>query len=291
VSGDAVSVSATGVFADKNVGTGKTVTLTSTTGGADVGNYSITHQASSTANITAKDLTISGITAANKVYDNTTAATVSVGSVVTTGLVAGDAVTVAATGVFSDENVATGKTVTLTSSYAGADRNNYNITNQATTTASITALDVALSGSTGLTKVYDATAAIAPALSGGATGYGALDVTSPNNAALYGNALAADSALVGGLSLTGTPVFSGANAGTVDVQQGSVQLAGSRAGNYRLVWSNGAANTITQAPLTITANDDAKFYSQADSRPTMKVCATAVLLGDKHRPFWVAVWL
>jgi mucin-19 len=265
VSGDAVTVSATGEFADKNVGTGKTVTLTSTSGGADVANYSITHQATSSANITPKALSISGITAANKVYDNTTAAAVSVSSVVTTGLVLNDVVTVSATGVFSDENVATGKTVTLTSSYAGADRNNYNITNQATTTANITALDLDLSGSTGLTKVYDATAAIAPALSGGATGYGALGVTAPNNATLYADALTTDSALAGGLSITGTPVLSSANAGTVSVEQGSVQLSGTRAGNYRLVWSNGAANTITKAPLTITANDDAKFYSQADS--------------------------
>ena len=40
-------------------------------------------------------------------------------------LATNDVVTVGATGVFSDENVGTGKTVTLTSSYGGADRNNY----------------------------------------------------------------------------------------------------------------------------------------------------------------------
>lgn len=46
-----LNVKATGTFADKNVGTAKTVTLTSSYSGADVGNYSITDQASSTASI------------------------------------------------------------------------------------------------------------------------------------------------------------------------------------------------------------------------------------------------
>jgi hypothetical protein len=48
------------------------------------------------------------------------------------GLFAGDVVNVAATGLFSDKNVGTGKTVTLASSYSGADVGNYAITNQAT---------------------------------------------------------------------------------------------------------------------------------------------------------------
>jgi autotransporter-associated beta strand protein len=52
VDGDAVTVSATGTFDNKNVGTGKTVTLVETNGGDDVGNYSITDQGTTTANIT-----------------------------------------------------------------------------------------------------------------------------------------------------------------------------------------------------------------------------------------------
>jgi hypothetical protein len=205
------------VFADKNVGTGKTVTLTTTYGGADRNNYSITHQATSTANITPKALTISGITASDKTYDNTTGATLSVAagqsvsSLVGNALISGDDVTFnTISGVFSDENVGTGKTVTLTSSYTGAQRNNYTITSQATTTANITPLDVALSGSTGLTKVYDATTAVAPALTSPATGYGSLSV-----AAGFTSALTADNGINGGLVITGTPVFSNANAGTV----------------------------------------------------------------------------
>ena len=47
----------------RNVGTGKTVTVSGLTiGGADAGNYTLT-QPTTTANITAKALTVSGITA------------------------------------------------------------------------------------------------------------------------------------------------------------------------------------------------------------------------------------
>jgi hypothetical protein len=161
ISGDVVTASATGVFATKNVGTAKTVTLTSSYAGADVDNYQITNQATSSANITPKALTISGITAADKTYDNTTAADVSVSGVVKTGLVLHDVVDVAVTGAFSDENASTGKTVTLTSSYSGDDVANYTIASQASTTASITPLDVELPASTGLTKVYDASTMVA----------------------------------------------------------------------------------------------------------------------------------
>ena len=52
--GDLVTVSATGTFDNKNVGTGKTVTLAETNAGDDVANYTITDQGSTTANITAK---------------------------------------------------------------------------------------------------------------------------------------------------------------------------------------------------------------------------------------------
>ena len=46
-----------GVFNNANVGTGKTVTITSSYGGADLNNYTITDQASTTGNIVAKALT------------------------------------------------------------------------------------------------------------------------------------------------------------------------------------------------------------------------------------------
>ena len=60
------------------MGSGKTVTLSSSYSGNDSGNYTITDQASTTANITAKALTMSGLSVpSSKVYDGTTTAVVS----------------------------------------------------------------------------------------------------------------------------------------------------------------------------------------------------------------------
>ena len=74
VGSDVVTVSATGAFADVNVGTGKTVSISGLTlGGADAGNYELdasNSQASTTADITAKALTVTA-EAKSKVYGET----------------------------------------------------------------------------------------------------------------------------------------------------------------------------------------------------------------------------
>src|SRR5439155_852279 len=64
----------TAAFADKNVGTAKTVTLTGASlTGADAGNYALGAVGTTTANITA--LGVSGsFTADNKTYDTLTSA-------------------------------------------------------------------------------------------------------------------------------------------------------------------------------------------------------------------------
>ncbi len=107
---DVVSGSAIGTFADKNVGTGKTVTVgTVTLSGADAANYTVGAANNPTANITAASLTATA-SAANKTYDTTNAATV---SIVLGGVLGSDVVSGSATGTFADKNVGTGKTVTV----------------------------------------------------------------------------------------------------------------------------------------------------------------------------------
>ena len=154
VSGDTFNGTYTGAFSDKNVGTGKTVTITSSYTGADVSNYSVTDQSSTTANITAKSLTVSGITASNKTYDSTTSATLDTSSLLYSGLISGDTFTGSYSGVFANANVGTGKTVTITSSYTGADVNNYSVTDQSSTTADISAKALTATASTA-NKTYD----------------------------------------------------------------------------------------------------------------------------------------
>jgi filamentous hemagglutinin family protein len=141
-----LALTATGAaFTNVNAGANRTVTATGYaladgTGGGRASDYQLSStSASTTASITPAQLVVSGIQAGNKVYDGSTGASVSTGSAVFNGLVSGDDIGFAAvSGEFSDKNVGEGKTVTLTSSYTGADIGNYTITDQATTTAAIT---------------------------------------------------------------------------------------------------------------------------------------------------------
>ena len=137
VSGDNFVVSASGTFDNKNIGTGKTVTISSSYSGSDVSNYSVTNQASTTANITAKAITVSGITASDKSYDGSTTATLGTSNILYTGLINGDSFSGSYSGTFNNANVAANKTVTIASSYSGDDVSNYSITNQSSTSASI----------------------------------------------------------------------------------------------------------------------------------------------------------
>src|SRR5439155_16359040 len=138
--GDTVTlntVGAAGAFANASVGTGKTVTVSGLAlSGADAGNYSLT-QPVTTANITTKALTVSGITANNKVYDGTTNATLNVASAALVGVASGDVVTLntgSAAGVFANANVGTAKSVTISGwTLSGTNAANYTLTQPATT--------------------------------------------------------------------------------------------------------------------------------------------------------------
>jgi hypothetical protein len=83
----------------------------------------------------------SGVTAADKVYDATTTATINADSATLAGVLSGDTVTLAAasaTGAFATRNAGTGEVVNVSGlSLGGADASNYTLT-QPTTTASIT---------------------------------------------------------------------------------------------------------------------------------------------------------
>ncbi|MBN1904816.1 MAG: hypothetical protein JW927_06935, partial [Deltaproteobacteria bacterium] len=236
ISGDTVTVTSSGEFDNKNVGTGKTVTLTSSYGGADSGNYSITDQASTTANITQRAITISGITAANKVYDANDTATVY--TTAAGGWLAGDTVTVSSSGLFDNKNVGTGKTVNLTSSYGGADLGNYLITNQASTTANIT--QKALTASyTGINKVYDGT-------------------TNAQVTASSADIIAGDI-----INFSQNAHFTNKDAGIgKNINVTNIDLLGIDSANYNLqnITATATAN-ITPALLTVTASDDTRIFN------------------------------
>src|SRR5207237_2667801 len=123
-------------FADKSVGTAKAVSVTGISiTGPDAANYTFNTTASTTADITARALTVSAA-GVNKVYDGTTDATATLSD----DRVAGDDVADAyAAASFADKNVATAKTVSVTGiSISGPDAANYTSNTTARRPAEIT---------------------------------------------------------------------------------------------------------------------------------------------------------
>src|SRR5205814_2196314 len=111
VAGDTLSRSYTSAsFADKNVGTVKTVSVSGISiSGADAANYTANSTASTTADITAKTLLVSA-TGVNKVYDGSTNATVTL----TDNRVAGDTLSATYTSAsFANKSVGTAKSVSV----------------------------------------------------------------------------------------------------------------------------------------------------------------------------------
>lgn len=136
VSGDtfATETFTSALFDTEDVGTGKTVTVSGISiSGGDADNYTYTSNASDTANISARAVTVTGtFTAEPKQYDQTTSATVDdLSSLSLTGIADPDSgvVTIGSTtATFDSASVDTGKTVTLDSlTLTGANSSNYTV--------------------------------------------------------------------------------------------------------------------------------------------------------------------
>ncbi|MEJ7137176.1 beta strand repeat-containing protein [Amphibiibacter pelophylacis] len=255
-------------FSSKDVAAGKTVTVTGLalqdgSGGGLASNYALLDSAvTTTASITPKALTVSGISAADKVYDRTTDVTVDASRAVIEGLVGGDQVQVAAAGRFSDKNVGADKKVRLESSYSGGDRGNYTIADQASTTASITPRAARVGGITASDKAYDGTVA-----------------------ASVSTSQAAVSGLLDGdqVRVTVSGNFADRNAGTHAVDL-SVSHQGSDAANYSYSDQASATATITPRVITLTAPSVSRVYDGGTgytaSAAELAALATHLVKGD-----------
>ena len=135
ISPDLVTVTGgTAAFADKNVGLGKTVVAAGLVlGGDDAYNYALVSDgATNTASITSRTLTVTA-TGVAKVYDGTTAASVTLAD----DRVANDVLTASATAAFVDPNVGPAKSINVSGiNIFGTDSGNYVL---ASTTASASA--------------------------------------------------------------------------------------------------------------------------------------------------------
>ncbi|MFX4682026.1 YDG domain-containing protein, partial [Acinetobacter baumannii] len=82
--------------------------------------YVLNAPVTATATIDQRALTVSGITASDKVYDGKTTASLVSSDQAVLGVVSGESVTVKAVGAFADKNVGTDKNVALSYQLTGA---------------------------------------------------------------------------------------------------------------------------------------------------------------------------
>ncbi|NBQ55009.1 MAG: filamentous hemagglutinin, partial [Proteobacteria bacterium] len=213
-----------------------------------------------TGSISAKALTVSGSVVAGKIYDGSTTASVSSGTMV--GVLAADqgGVILSQSGNFSDANVAAGKTVTPTDSISGAASGNYSLTQPSGLQATITAKSVSISGLGAVDKIYDGS--LTASVSGGT---------------LVG-VLTGDLAQVG-LSQTG--VFATTSVGNGKSVTSTSSLNGSLSGNYSLVQPTGLTASITPKNLTVSgATVATKTYDANTNAVLTGGSLVGVIAGD-----------
>ncbi|WP_338508428.1 YDG domain-containing protein [Pseudomonas poae] len=242
VAGDDLNVTTNGLFADKNVGQGKAVSVLGSLTGADAGNYQFIAPSNGSVVAAITPRTIGGaFTADNKVYDGTSTATVH-GGLDSNTVVAGDDLSVTTNGLFADKNVGQGKAVSVFGSLTGADAGNYQFIapSNGIVVAAVTPRTIG-GAFTADNKVYDGTTTV--------TVHGSLD----SNTVVAGD----------DLNVTTSGLFADKNVGQGKAVSVLGSLTGADAGNYQFIApSNGSVvASILPATLKITANDQVVPWS------------------------------
>lgn len=248
ISPDVVNLNTTGVkgtFTDKNVGTGKTINITGLSlGGTSAGNYILT-QPSTTADITPKNLTVTGITSYSKEYDGLTNAALNTTGAVLAGVISPDVVSInssSATGIFIDKNAGTDKTVSVTGlTLEGANAGNYAVT-QPSTTGNITPKELSVTGFSAISREYTGLQSVVVDFNSTVlVGVESLDVVNLNTVGAAG-------------------LFNDKNVGLgKPVTISGLTLEGVDAGNYSLAQPV-ITGDITTKPLTVAAIGINKIY-------------------------------
>ncbi len=278
--GDDVSITGTavGTYNNKNVASATSVTFSGLSlTGAQAANYTLTTQSAASATITAKALTMSGLSVpASKTYDGGTTAVVTDSKALQSAEAVGagntgdgkpytgDVVSITGTavGTYNSKDVATASTVTYSGlSLTGAQAGNYSLTVQSPSSVTITPKNLTISGLTANNKNVDGnTTAI---LSG--------------TPSLVGVVLADAS----NVSISGTPTaeFSQSTVGIgLPVTVSGYTLSGSAAGNYSLTQPTGLTADITSATITgaATATAFTTIYGTPSSAQSFTVSGSGL---------------
>jgi hypothetical protein len=257
-------------FADGDSSESTILTISTQTGAqATSSPFSFTVQAQNSSDSTdsatgdgslsiAPKLLAASITASDKAYDGTTAASIS--SAVPVGAISGDDVSITGgTATFDTKDVGTGKTVTdVGLTLAGADAADYSISDTATTTADITQL--ALTPSIIISnKPYDGTTAATISFESLPT------------------AIATDDVGITG----GTATFASQNAGTgIAVNVTGLTLTGTDAPNYSITGTASSTANITQVALTPVVTVASKTYDGTTAATISAESLMGAVTGD-----------
>ncbi len=274
--GDAVTLLQPNVvinFANKNVGTGKTVSITSATlSGADAGRYelSLTGAPTDTACIWPKPLTAAVVGNPTKPYDGNANATLTSSNYSLTGLVTGEDITVTkTTGTYALKDAGIRLvTVTLASGdftpVGSTLLTNYTLPTIATGNGTITAIPLAITADN-KTKVYDG--AVFPYVNYTASYVGFIPGEGP-------------------LNLGGSLVFTGSAIGATTVGNWDITPGGKTSTNYNITFYNGQL-TITPVTLGLKVMLQGPYYSPTGLMKTDLNTAGKIPSGQ---PYNVAPW-
>ena len=255
-----------GTLANANAGSEAVttaVTLVSGTGLAS--NYSLTQPTLANVAIAQAPLTVSGTSTSGKVYDGTTIATLTNGSL--SGVVAGDAVALTQAGFFVTKNVGS-VAVTAADTLGGAAAPNYILIQPNGLAANITPLAISVSA-TGANKIYDGSLSDAATLASAGLIAGDVVSFSDSSAAFADkNVGSAKPVLVSGIGAFGADagnyILNNTSASTTAsiAQLGSVTWVGpARGGDWSnpANWAGGAipdlsnvANVVVPAGSNVT---------------------------------------
>ncbi len=178
--------------------------------------------------VTPLGITVTGMAAANKSYNQNVSAIVGTGSAHLVGVLNGDAVTLSgagASGTFASKDVGNGIVVTVAGlTLSGAQAANYSLT-QPTTAANITPAPLTVTGVTASNRTYNATTAA---------------LLNTSNAALSG-VFSGDAVTLSKNGVTGTLASKDAGVGLA-VAVAGFSLGGAQANDYALTQPSATAN-------------------------------------------------
>ena len=234
-------------------------------GGAGLVN---TNAPAPTISVDPKTLTVTGITANQKIYDGTTSATLNFGAASLSGVVGTDVVNLVTAGYtadFNTKNVGTGKAVSVSGlSLGGANAGNYLLT-QPTCSGNITKKPITITAVAD-TKTYNGTTSSSglPTITSGA-------IASGDTEPIW------------------TQTFNTKHIGTgnkIMTPAGKVLSDGNIGNNYAYTYATVSTGTINKRPITVTAEPDTKTFDGNTSSVGIPLVISGTIATGDSEPTW-----